>query len=110
MSYHISIPMPKHKVVFTLKKSSVLLLPYAVEDTTVRIDSDIHVRNNYVVKMARLLVLKQSDCRTLSPQNNFLSDIEGVLEVKIPGRKCPASTLCLGRSLLNTSTGLQALF
>ena len=47
-----------HKVILTSKRKPFQLLPYAVEYTAVWIDSDVHVRNNDVMKMPSFLVLK----------------------------------------------------
>ena len=36
--------------------------------------------------------------------------VHKVRKLELPGRKCLASTLCLGRSLLDTSAGLRSSF
>ena len=46
-------------VVSYLMLYSLILLPYAVKHSTVGIYSDVHVRNNYVMKMPCFLVLKK---------------------------------------------------
>ena len=84
--------------ILPLSKSKYFLLPYAVEHPSIRIDSDVHVWDNYVVEMPCFLVLQKKTCH----------DFFKVLKLWLwPGRRCRASTLCWGLSLSNTSAGLS---